>query len=73
MITVFPHSAPDLDEDQHVFQILAVPLIEGLKKLEALAGGAHIHVLPTAIFGRVLVGVLAWVKILPKKKGKSSA
>ncbi|KAI1239108.1 hypothetical protein IHE44_0012217 [Lamprotornis superbus] len=60
-------------EAPYTLVILAIPLIKGLKKLETLTGGAHIHTLATAILGRILIGVLAWVKLLPKKKGKSSA
>lgn len=58
-----PHTA-DLDEDLQVLQVFAIPFVKRLKKLQALAGGAHIHSLPTAVLGRVLVGVLPRVELL---------
>lgn len=59
-----PARVADLDEDLQVLQVFAIPLVKRLQELQALAGGAHIHSLPTAVLGRVLVGVLPRVKLL---------
>jgi len=56
--------AADLDEDLQVLQVSAVPLVERLQELQALAGGTHVHLLPTAVLGGVLVGVLSGVELL---------
>lgn len=56
----------NLDEDLQVFQVFAVPLVKRLQELQALAGRAHVHPLPTAVLGGVLVGVLPWIKVLQK-------
>lgn len=54
----------DLDKDLQVLQVFAIPLVKRLQKLQPLAGGAHIHPLPAAVLGRVLVGVLPRVEVL---------
>lgn len=64
-----PAGPTDLDEDLQVFQVFAVPLVKGLQELQALAGGAHVHPLPAAVLGGVLVGVLPWVKLLQQGIG----
>lgn len=60
------HAHTNLDEDLQVLQVFAVPLVKRLQELQALAGRAHVHSLPTAVLGGVLVGVLPWVKVLQK-------
>lgn len=37
------HFTAHLDEDPHVFQVFSLPLVEGLQKLQAVAGWAHVH------------------------------
>lgn len=47
-----------------VLQVFAIPFVKRLKQLQALAGGADVHPLPTAVLGRVLVSVLPRVEVL---------
>lgn len=60
------NACANLDEDLQILQVFAVPLVKRLQELQALAGRAHVHPLPTAVLGGVLVGVLPWVKVLQK-------
>lgn len=62
--------AADLDEDLQVLQVPAVPLVERLQELQALAGGTHVHLLPAAVLGGVLVGVLSGVELLQQVTGQ---
>lgn len=54
---------PDLNEDLHVLQILSAPFVKGLQQLQTVALRADVHLKAAAIRRRVLVGVLAWVKV----------
>lgn len=62
--------ATDLDENLQVLQVFAVPLVERLQELQALAGGAHVHPLPAAVLGGVLVRVLSRVELLQQGTGR---
>lgn len=58
-----PFQDPHLDEDLHVLQIVSVPLVKGLQQLQAVALRVDVHLEAAAISRRVLVGVLARVKV----------
>lgn len=53
----------DLDENIQVLQIVPTPFVKGLQQLEAVALRADVHCEAAAVRGRVLVGVLAGVKV----------
>ena len=61
-----PFDGPDLDEDLQVLQIIPTPLVKGLQQLETVALWADVHLEATTISRRVLVGVLARVKVLER-------
>lgn len=52
-----------LDEDLHVLQVAAAPLVKGLQQLQPVAGRADVDGEAAAVGGRVLVGVLAGVEV----------
>lgn len=58
-----PFQDPHLDEDLHVLQIVSVPLVKGLQQLQAVALRVDVHLEAAAVSRRVLVGVLARVKV----------
>ena len=58
-----PFDGPDLNEDLQVLQIIPTPLVKRLQQLETVALWADVHLEATTIGRRVLVGVLARVKV----------
>lgn len=57
----------DLDENVHVLQIVPTPFVKGLQQLEAVALRADVYCEAAAVRGRVLVGVLAGVKVFDRQ------
>lgn len=41
--TTFPLLPAHLNEDPHVLHVFSMPLVKGFQELQAVAGGAHIH------------------------------
>lgn len=58
---------PCLDENRHVLQITPAPFVKRLQKLQAVALRVHVHLEAHTISRRVLVGVLAWVKVFDRQ------
>lgn len=56
-----------LDENRHVLQVATAPFVKGLQKLQAVALRVHVHLEAHTISRRVLVGVLAWVKVFDRQ------
>ena len=53
---------PYLNEHSHVLEVSPVPLVEGFKQLQPLAGGVHYNIHGTAVSEGGLVGVLSGVE-----------